>query len=210
MAGDELILTPNPAAFADGVDCHGTIVLPIITQDQTHPFSRTLKLLHQGKPPQVNLALEADPAPSWITGLSISPLSRITPPVPGPLGVGPTPLPAALKPGIPPVGAAAGAGEFFPPLIDVLPFPAAPPMLATSSVAASPPGTIMHFSAPGTTYLIQVSGLVPPGQAVGIHKYFFYVSGEMYLGPLVPPGPRSRLGRVSIVICIRGEGKTIV
>lgn len=210
MAGDELTLTPNPAAFADGTDCHGTIVLPIITQDQTHAFSRTLKLFHQGKPPQVNLALEADPAPPWLSGLSIMPMNRITPPAFGPVGVGPTPLPAAFKPGIPPVGAALGVGEFFPPLTDVLPFPAPPPMLATASVAASPPGTFMHFSAPGTTYLIQVSGVVPPGQAVGIYKYFFYVSGEMFLGPLAPPAPRSRLGRVSIVICIRGEGKTIV
>lgn len=211
MASDELSLAFRPDVLAlpnsEGITSHGVIQLGLTTNDKGLVFSRVLKIIHEASlPPQLELALETQGFPSWCPSLAITPLGSPVPAPPGPVGVGPTPLPGVFKLGLPPVVGTAPP-QFEPPLIDLAPgFPPVPLLLAQTAVATSPLGTFAHFSIPGCVHTFNLSGSVLPALAPSVYSYSFYVSACPYAGPLVPPVGGTRIGMVSIVVNVQGAG----
>jgi len=186
MAGLSLRLALRPTLIEgtgqhEGIHTHGTLLLPVTTNDKPVSFTEKVLIIHELHPPIYNLAVEGGILPSWITGFTLQTLPPEIPAVPGP-----------------------SAGPFIPGAPWViphgLPLPAAPlePTMATTLMGVHVPGGFSHFSQPGAVHSFMISGVVPAGLTPDLYRYDIYLTGT-----LSPTGfPRQRIAKFSIGINI--------
>lgn len=197
-----LAIRPDIQALSgsEGLSNHAVVQLGVISGSSSKPFSEILTINHSASwPAQINFSLQPDPFPDWLLSLTITRVphvmgSPIAPIPPGPL---PVPAPAPAFPSTPPVSPIPYT-YFLAPVSDFM-----VPGISVAHLAAQGLNGIAHFSSPLTTHVLNITGVVRPGNSAGVKKYTIrLLGGPFYVGPTTPPSPSKPIGKIELAAVI--------